>query len=54
MSFIGYGVGTAWHSIAHGIVVAGYGIGAVVALAVAAFIVFRLREVRQDRQRTSR
>ena len=50
MSFIGYGVGTAWQSIAHGIVIAGYGVAVVVALAVAAFIVSRLREVRRERR----
>ena len=27
MSLIGYGVGSAWQSIAHGIAFAGYGIG---------------------------
>jgi hypothetical protein len=54
MSFIGYGMGTAWQSIAHRIVIAGYGVAVVVALAVAAFIVSRLHEVRQERQRASR
>ena len=43
MSLIGYGVGTAWHSIAHGIAIAGYVIALVVVAAVAAFIVSRLR-----------
>ena len=49
ISLIGYGVGSAWRSIAHGIAVAGFGIAAVVVLAVAAFIVFRLRDVRRER-----
>jgi membrane protein DedA with SNARE-associated domain len=38
MSLIGYGVGSAWRSIAHGIAVAGYVIASVVVLTVAAFI----------------
>ena len=38
MSFIGYGMGSAWQSIAHGIAVAGYVIALVVVMAaVAAF-----------------
>lgn len=48
MSLIGYGVGSAWQGIAHGIAVAGYGIAAVVVLAVATFIVSRLRDVRRS------
>jgi membrane protein DedA with SNARE-associated domain len=54
MSLIGYGVGSAWRSIAHGIAVAGYVIASVVVLAVAAFIASRLREVRLERQRAGR
>jgi membrane protein DedA with SNARE-associated domain len=54
MSLIGYGVGSAWRSIAHGIAVAGFGIAVVAVLAVAAFIVSRLREVRLERQRAGR
>jgi membrane protein DedA with SNARE-associated domain len=49
ISLIGYGVGSAWRSIAYGIAVAGIGIAAVVVLAVAAFIVSRLRDVRRER-----
>ena len=33
MSLIGYGVGSAWQSIAHGIAFAGYGIAVVVMFA---------------------
>ena len=51
MSLIGYGVGSAWQSIARGIAVAGYVIAGVVVLAVAVFIASRLREVRLERQR---
>ena len=49
MSLIGYGVGSGWQSIAHGIVVAGYAIALVVVLAIVSFIVYRLREVRRER-----
>jgi membrane protein DedA with SNARE-associated domain len=49
ISLIGYGVGSAWRSIAHGIAVAGFGIAVVVVLAVAGFIVYRLRDVRRER-----
>jgi membrane protein DedA with SNARE-associated domain len=54
MSLIGYGVGSAWQSIAHGIAIAGYVIAAVVVLAVAAFIFSRLRAVRLERQRAGK
>jgi membrane protein DedA with SNARE-associated domain len=49
ISLVGYGVGSAWRSIAHGIAVAGFGIAVLVVLAVAAFIGYRLREVRRER-----
>jgi membrane protein DedA with SNARE-associated domain len=48
ISLVGYGVGSAWESVAHGIAVAGYGIAALVVLAIAAFIVYRLREFRLE------
>ena len=48
ISLIGYGVGGAWQSVAHGIALAGYAIAALVALAIAAFIVHRLRELRLE------
>ena len=54
MSLVGYGVGSAWQSIAHGIAFAGYGIAVVVVLALTAFIISRLREVRLERQRAGR
>jgi membrane protein DedA with SNARE-associated domain len=49
ISLVGYGAGSAWRSIAHGIAVAGFGIAVVVVLAVAAFIAYRLREARRER-----
>lgn len=45
---IGYGLGSAWHSVAHDLSLAGYVIFAVVVLAIAAFILYRLREVRRE------
>jgi membrane protein DedA with SNARE-associated domain len=48
ISLVGYGLGSAWQSVAHGIAVAGYVIAAVVIIAVVAFIVYRLREVRGE------
>ena len=54
MSLIGYGVGSAWQGIAQGVAVAGYGIAAVVVVAVAVFILSRLRNVQLERQRAGR
>lgn len=48
ISLVGYGVGSAWQSVAHGIAVAGYGIAALAVLAIAAFVIYRLREVRLE------
>jgi membrane protein DedA with SNARE-associated domain len=51
ISLIGYGVGSAWQSVAHGLAVAGYVIVAVAVLAFAAFIAYRVREVRHEAAR---
>ena len=48
IALIGYGVGSAWHSVAHGIAVAGYAIAVLVVAAIAVFVVYRLREVRRE------
>jgi hypothetical protein len=48
ISLVGYGLGSAWQSIAHGIALAGYVIAVVVVLAVAAFITHRVRELRKE------
>src|SRR5215471_15385880 len=50
ISLIGYGLGSAWQSVAHGLAVAGYVIFAVAVLAFAAFIAYRVREVRREGQ----
>jgi membrane protein DedA with SNARE-associated domain len=48
LSVIGYELGSAWSSISHYISVGGYAIVALVVLAIVAFIVYRLREVRKE------
>lgn len=48
IALIGYGVSGAWNSVAHGISVAGYLIAVVVVLAIVAFILYRVREVRHE------
>ncbi len=47
---IGYALASAWTSVYHGISIASYVIVAVVVLAIAAFIVHRVREVRKEAQ----
>jgi membrane protein DedA with SNARE-associated domain len=53
ISLIGYGVGSAWQSVAHGLAVAGYVIFAVAVVGIAAFIVYRVREVRREGQHST-
>jgi membrane protein DedA with SNARE-associated domain len=48
ISLVGYGVGTAWQTVAHGLAVAGYLIAVVAVVAIVAFIVHRVREVRRE------
>jgi membrane protein DedA with SNARE-associated domain len=48
ISLVGYGVGSAWQSVAHGLAVAGYVIFALAVIAIAAFIAYRVREVRRE------
>ena len=48
ISLAGYGLGSAWHSVAHGLSLAGYVIVALVVLAIAVFVVHRLRELRAE------
>lgn len=54
MSLTGYAVGSAWHAIAHEVAVAGYVLAVVVVLAVAAFIISRLRNARLERRRAGK
>jgi membrane protein DedA with SNARE-associated domain len=48
LSVIGYEVGSAWHSISHDISIGGYVIVVLVIVAIAGFVVYRLREVRRE------
>jgi membrane protein DedA with SNARE-associated domain len=48
MTSIGYGLGSAWRSISHGMAVAGYVIFAVLVIAIVGFVVYRLREFRRE------
>ena len=48
MSSIGYAVGPAWNRVAADLSVAGYVTVAVVVLAIVAFIIYRLRELRKE------
>jgi membrane protein DedA with SNARE-associated domain len=48
ISLIGYGVGSAWNRINHDISLAGYAIAAIAVIAIAAFVVYRLRELRRE------
>jgi membrane protein DedA with SNARE-associated domain len=48
LSVIGYEVGSAWHSISHDISIGGYVIVVLVVVAIAGFVVYRLREVRRE------
>ncbi len=47
---IGYGVGSAWHTVERYMSVAGYIIAALVIAAIVAFVVVRLRELRHESQ----
>ena len=48
ITLVGYGFGSAWNSIAHYLSIGGYAIAAIVVIVVAAFIVYRLRELRKE------
>jgi membrane protein DedA with SNARE-associated domain len=48
VSSIGYGLGSAWNRVAHDLSEAGYVIAALVVLAIVAFIIIRVRELRRE------
>jgi membrane protein DedA with SNARE-associated domain len=48
LSLIGYEVGHAWGSINHGLTVATYILVAIVVIAIAGFVVYRLRQFRRE------
>jgi membrane protein DedA with SNARE-associated domain len=45
---IGYGVGSAWHTVYHDLSLAGYVAVAVVVVAIVAFVLIRLRAIRRE------
>ena len=45
---IGYAVGSAWHTVAHDLSLAGYVVAVVAVAAIAAFIIVRLRQQRRE------
>jgi membrane protein DedA with SNARE-associated domain len=45
---IGYGVGSAWHSVEHDLSVAGYVLAALVVAAIVAFVLIRVRALRRE------
>ncbi len=52
LSSIGYGLGSAWQRISHGLTVAGYAMFAVVVIVIAGFVVYRVRQFRREDART--
>src|SRR5271156_5988666 len=48
LSSIGYGLGSAWKSVNHGLSVAGYAIFALLVLAIVGFVLYRLRPFRPE------
>jgi membrane protein DedA with SNARE-associated domain len=48
LSSIGYGLGSAWKSVNHGLTVVGYALFAVLVLAIVGFVLYRLREFRRE------
>jgi membrane protein DedA with SNARE-associated domain len=48
MTSIGYAVGPAWNRVAHDLSVGGYAVAGLVVLAIAAFVSYRLRELRRE------
>jgi len=48
ISLVGYGVGNAWTKVNHDISLAGYGIVAIAVVAIAAFVIHRLRDLRKE------
>jgi membrane protein DedA with SNARE-associated domain len=48
ISLAGYGLGSAWHKVAHGIALAGYVIAFLAVVAIAGFIWHRVRELRAE------
>ena len=48
LSLIGYGLGHAWNSVDHGLTLVGYALFALLVVAIAGFVVYRLRQFRRE------
>jgi len=48
LSLIGYGLGSAWQKVNHGLTLAGYALFVIVVVAIVAFVVYRLRQFRRE------
>ena len=44
LSSIGYGLGSAWQSVSHGLTIVGYALFAVLVIAIVGFVVYRFRQ----------
>jgi membrane protein DedA with SNARE-associated domain len=48
LSLIGYGLGSAWKSVNHGLTIVGYILFALIVVAIVGFVVYRLRQFRRE------
>ena len=48
LSCIGYGLGSAWQSVSHGLTIVGYALFAVLVIAIAGFVAYRFRQFRRE------
>jgi membrane protein DedA with SNARE-associated domain len=48
LSLIGYGLGHAWNSVDHGLTLVGYALFALLVVAIAGFVLYRLRQFRRE------
>jgi membrane protein DedA with SNARE-associated domain len=48
LSSIGYGLGSAWKSVNHGLTLVGYALFALLVIAIVGFVVYRLRQFRRE------
>ena len=48
LSSIGYALGSAWQRVSHGLTIVGYILFAIVVIALAGFVVYRLRQFRRE------
>jgi membrane protein DedA with SNARE-associated domain len=48
LSCIGYGLGSAWQSVNHGLTLVGYALFALLVVAIVGFVVYRLRQFRRE------